>query len=60
MWTPGVYRPARQIGAVALGDTAPAAGTCPTRSYWWLALAAAAGAWGGYAYQRKAKKGRRG
>lgn len=71
-WTPGVgYRPRRQlgrltdlrtvrIGAIQLGDTAAA--TCPTRSYWWLALAAVAGAVGGYKYSRAKKKrpGRRG
>ena len=38
------------IGAAAAG--------CPDRPYWWLVAAAAAGAFAGYAYQKKAKKRR--
>jgi hypothetical protein len=59
MWTPGTYNPARQLGAV-LGD-APAAASCPTRSKWWLVLAAAVGAFAGFKYTAPKKKpGRRG
>lgn len=61
LWTPGrAYDPRRQLGAIELGD-APAVAACPTRSYWWLALAFAAGAVGGYKYTREKKRaGRRG
>ena len=36
-----------------------AAAACPTRSFWWLALAAAVGAAAGWQYAKGQKKGRR-
>lgn len=56
-WTPGILNPARQLGAVTLGDAAPAA--CPTRSYWWLALGFAVGAVGAYQYSKPKRRGAR-
>jgi len=47
-WRP--YRPARQLGA---------AEGCPTRSYWWLVLAAGLGAAAAYYNGKKKKGGRR-
>jgi hypothetical protein len=40
---------------ISLGD----ATSCPTRSYWWLALAAAVGAAAGWQVSKSQKKGRR-
>lgn len=41
-----------------LGDATPAT-TCPTRSYWWLFLAAGVGVVAGYQAAKGPKKGRR-
>lgn len=71
-WTPGrVYDPTRMLGAlhrlpirgvqmgeVQIRDAAPAA-ACPTRSYWWLALAGVVGAVAGYKYSAPKKRGGR-
>jgi hypothetical protein len=46
----GRYRP------ISIGQ---AAATCPTRSYWWLALAFGLGAAGAWQYAKGKKKGRR-
>jgi hypothetical protein len=42
---------------ISIGDAAAA--TCPTRSYWWLALAAAVGAAAGWQYAKQKKTGGR-
>lgn len=49
--------PSRYYSPLMLGQTTAA--TCPTRSYWWLALAAAAGGWAGWQYSKTKKRGRR-
>ena len=40
---------------ISIGDAA----ACPTRTLWWLALAAAVGAAAGWQYAKSQKKGRR-
>jgi hypothetical protein len=51
-WGNGRYSP------MSLGAASPAP-ECPTRSYWWLVLAAGVGAAAGYKLAAGSKKGRR-